>query len=145
MHYLDIELEGINENGEKNNFKLSDFKGENVILYFYPEDDTPTCTLEAHKFRDALAKLNNFARVIGVSKNNSDEHIDFQTKHNLKFILLSDSENKLKNAFNEHKKHISDIERTTFILDKDGNVANVWEKVDVDGHVEEIIDYFSKR
>lgn len=142
MHYLDIELKGIDENGNEKNYKLSDFKGENIILYFYPQDDTPTCTLEAQKFNEALEKLKKFARIIGVSSNDIDEHTDFQKKHNLKFILLSDKLNELKKAFDEHKNHISDIERTTFIIDKNGKVTKVWEKVDVDGHTDEILEYF---
>ncbi len=144
MHYLDIELEGIDEHGTEKKYKLSDFKGENLILYFYPEDDTPTCTLEAHKFRDALDMLKKYAKIIGVSKNDISEHKDFQKKHNLNFILLSDVNNELKNAFNDHKKYKSDIERTTFIINKDGNIVNIWEKVDVDEHIEEITDYFKK-
>ncbi len=144
MHYLDIELDGIDENGKEKKYKLSDFKGENIVLYFYPEDDTPTCTEEAHKFRDAMEKLKKYARVIGVSANNIKAHLEFKTKHNLNFILLSDKLNELKKAFDDHKKHVSDIERTTFILDKEGNVVKTWEKVDVDGHIEEILEYFEK-
>ena len=144
MHYLDIELEGINENGEKKDYKLSDFKGENIILYFYPEDDTPVCTEEAHRFRDAMEKLKKYAHVIGVSANEIKDHIEFQTKHKLNFILLSDKLNKLKNALKDHNNNIKNIQRTTFILDKEGNIVKVWEKVDVDGHIEEITDYFEK-
>ncbi len=143
MHYLDIELEGINENGEKKDYKLSDFKGENIILYFYPEDDTPVCTEEAHRFRDAMEKLKKYAHVIGVSANEIKDHIEFQTKHKLNFILLSDKLNKLKNALKDHN-NIKNIQRTTFILDKEGNIVKIWEKVDVDGHIEEITDYFEK-
>ncbi len=144
MHYLDIELEGINEKGEKKNYKLADFKGENVILYFYPEDDTPVCTEEAHRFRDAMDKLKEYANVIGVSANEIKDHLEFQAKHKLNFILLSDKLNKLKEAFKDHNKDINNIQRTTFILDKDGNIVKTWEKVDVDGHVEEITEYFEK-
>ncbi len=70
MHYLDIELDGIDSTGNEKKYKLSDFAGENIILYFYPEDDTPVCTQEAHEFRDAMEILKNYAKVIGVSKNN---------------------------------------------------------------------------
>ncbi len=144
MHYLDIELKGIDENGKEKNYKLSDFKGKNVILYFYPQDDTPVCTEEANKFKEALNKLKNFAEVIGVSANEIKDHIEFQTKHKLNFPLLSDSLNKLKEAIKEHNKEIQNIQRTTFILDKEGHIVKVWEKVDIDGHIEEIIDYFEK-
>ncbi len=142
MHYLDIELDGIDENGEEKKYKLADFKGKNVILYFYPQDDSPTCSEEANKFKEAMEKLKKYAHIIGVSSNDIESHKEFKTKHGLNFTLLSDKFNELKQAFDEHKKHVSDIERTTFILDKDGNVVKTWEKVDVDGHVEEILEYF---
>ena len=143
MHYLDIELNGIDENGEEKTYKLSDLKGENLIVYFYPEDDTPVCTQEAHKFRDAMEKLKKYAKIIGVSANEIKDHLEFKAKHNLNFILLSDKLNELKNAFKEHSNN-TPIQRTTFILDKEGNIVKVWEKVDIDNHIEEIIQYFDK-
>ena len=144
MHYLDIELEGIDENGEEKTYKLSDFKGKNVILYFYPEDDTPVCTEEAHKFRDAMDKLKEYAHVIGVSANEIKDHIEFQAKHKLNFALLSDKMNKLKDAIKEHLTGVNNIQRTTLILNKDGEIIKVWEKVDVDGHIEEITEYLKE-
>ncbi len=143
MHYLDIELNGIDENGNEKTYKLSDLKGENLIVYFYPEDDTPVCTQEAHMFRDAMEKLKNYAKIIGVSANEIKDHLEFKAKHNLNFILLSDKLNKLKNAFKEHNNNLP-VQRTTFILDKEGNIIKVWEKVDIDNHIEEIIQYFEK-
>ncbi len=143
MHYLDIELNGIDENGEEKTYKLSDLKGENLIVYFYPEDDTPVCTQEAHKFRDAMEKLKKYTKIIGVSANEIKDHLEFKAKHNLNFILLSDKLNELKNAFKEHSNN-TPIQRTTFILDKEGNIVKVWEKVDIDNHIEEIIQYFDK-
>jgi len=144
MHYLDIELEGINESGEKKQYKLSDFKGKNLIVYFYPQDDTPVCTQEAQSFRDAIDKIKEYAQIIGVSSNDTESHIEFQKNHNLNFILLSDVENKLKQAFEDHSEHINNMHRTTFILDKDGEIIKCWDKVDVDGHIEEIIDFFKE-
>lgn len=144
MNYLEIELEGIDENGEKKNYKLSDFEGENVILYFYPEDDTPVCTKEAYEFRDSIKKLNNYATVIGVSKNDTDEHLEFQKKHKLNFIMLSDKLNELKEEFKKHLKESSEIHRTTFILDDTGEIIKIWEKVDVEDHINEIIKFFEK-
>lgn len=141
MHYLDIELDGIDENGKEKSYKLADFKGENVLVYFYPEDDTPVCTQEAHHFRDAIDKLKKYVKVIGVSANDILDHIEFQTKHALNFPLLSDKFNELKNAFKDHSGELNEIKRTTFLLDKDGHIVKIWEKVDVDGHVEEILDY----
>lgn len=145
MHYLDIELNGINEHGEEKTYKLKDFEGKNIILYFYPEDDTPVCTQEALYFKEAIDKLKEYATVIGVSSNEIDEHIDFQKKHHLNFVMLSDKFNRLKEAFREHLTGASDIHRSTFILDKDGKIIKVWEKVDVDGHIDEIIEYLKKK
>ena len=145
MHYLDIELDGINENGEKNTYKLSDFKGKNIILYFYPQDDTPVCTKEAQDFRDSLEKINQYAEVIGVSKNTIEDHIEFQKNHKLNFKIFSDKLDELKNAFKKHLTSSTDIHRSTFILDKDGEIIKVWEKVDVDDHIKEIIEFFSNK
>ena len=142
MHYLDIELDGIDENGNKKTYKLNDFNGKYSVIYFYPEDDTPVCTKEAHDFRDALTKLKKYANIIGVSHNDIDEHIDFQSKHNLNFILISDKNNKLKQAFIEHNDNLSDIKRSTFVLDKDGNIVKAWGKVDVEDHIENIFAFF---
>ena len=144
MHYLDIELEGVDENGEKKLYLLKDFNGEKIILYFYPEDDTPVCTKEAQLFRDNLIELNKYAKIIGVSRNDIEDHIEFQEKHNLKFILLSDNKKGLKNAFKEHLTNSSDIHRSTFILDEEGNIIKSWEKVDVDDHIENIFAFFNK-
>lgn len=142
MHYLDIELKGIDENGEEKKYKLCNYKGEKVIVYFYPEDDTPVCTEEAHKFKEALNKLKKYAKVIGVSHNNVKDHKDFMQEQKLNFPLLCDIENKLKEAFKDHHKDVHNINRSTFILDENGNVIKYWEKVDVDDHIEEIIKFF---
>ena len=144
MHYSDIELKGIDKTGEEKNFKLSDFKGNNVILYFYPMDDTPVCTKEAHEFNEALKKLNEFAFVIGVSSDDIKEHKEFQKKHELNFPLLSDIEGKLKKAIKDHFDKINNIQRSTFIINKDGEIIKYWEKVDVDGHIDEILEYFKQ-
>lgn len=142
MHYLNIELKGIDNNGNEKNYKLADFSGKNIILYFYPEDDTPVCTKEAQDFRDSMEKLSKYAQIIGVSHNNIQEHTEFQKKHNLNFILLSDIDNELKKSFEDHDKFINNMHRSTFILDKNGNIVKFWDKVDVDGHIDEICEYF---
>ena len=145
MNYLNIELEGINSEGNKKTYKLSDFKGNKVILYFYPQDDTPVCTKEAQTFRDNLQNLNEHAIIIGVSQNDIEDHIEFQEKHNLNFILLSDNANELKTAFKEHLTQSSDIHRSTFILDEEGTIIKAWEKVDVDEHMENILSFFNEK
>ncbi len=138
MHYLDIELDGINENGKITKYKLSNFLGKNVIIYFYPHDDTPVCTQEAYDFQNSLDELSKYAVIIGVSADDTASHIEFQTKHKLNFILLSDTENKLKNAFEAHNKFITNLHRGTFILNEKGEIIKYWDKVDVEGHIEEV-------
>ncbi len=142
MHYLNIELDGIDVEGNEKKYKLSDFKGENVIVYFYPQDDTPVCTQEANKFKEAIDKLKKYAKIIGVSSDDIESHKEFKEKYKLNFALLSDKMNKLKEAFKEHQKPASQINRSTIILDKEGNIIKFWEKVDVDNHIEEIIKFF---
>lgn len=144
MHYLDIELDGIDAEGNEKKYKLSDFRGENVILYFYPQDDTPVCTKEANMFKEALHKLKNHAIVIGVSSDDIESHKEFKEKHKLNFLLLSDKFNELKEAIAHHQKPVSAINRTTLILDKEGNIIKFWEKVDVDEHIDEILEFFEK-
>ena len=142
MNYLDVELSGINEIGEIKNYKLSDFNGEILIVYFYPQDDTPVCTQEANDFNNAIKDIEKYATIIAVSSNDIEDHIEFKNKHNLKFILLSDTENKLKNAIEEYDRYTQNLHRATFILDKNGNIIKYWVKVDIDGHIEEVLDYF---
>lgn len=144
MHYLDIELEGIDKHGNKKNYKLSDFKGKNVILYFYPQDGTPVCTEEAHRFRDAMNELEKYAEVIGVSEDDTDSHIEFQKLHKLNFTMLSDKLNKLKNAFQDHTENTPIIHRATFILDKDGKIIKSWEKVDIENQIYDIKTFFKE-
>jgi len=144
MKYLDIELEGLSAEGETKKYKLKDFAGKNVIIYFYPQDDTPVCTLEAHDFNANLDKFQKFGVVVGVSKDSTDSHREFKTKHNLNFILLSDTANDLKNAFEEQEKYIVNLHRGTFILNKKGEIIKYWDKVYVEGHVEEIEKFISE-
>ncbi len=141
MHYLNIELNGIDENGEEKKYKLSDFQGRNIIIYFYPQDDTPVCTQQAHDFRDSFEELSKKAVIIGVSKDDIKSHKEFRNRHNLNFIMLSDRENKLKSAFQEHSKYITNLHRGTFILNKTGEIIKYWDKVDADEHIEEIKDF----
>ena len=142
MHYLDIELDGIDKNGEKKKFRLSELKGNNLIVYFYPQDDTPVCTKEAQEFQEAINKIQKFAQIIGVSNNNINDHLDFQKKYELNFILLSDSNNELKKAFEGYDIHLQNLHRATFILDKEGQIIKYWKKVDVDEHIADILKFF---
>lgn len=148
--YLNVEILGIDNEGNENKYKLNDFKGQKIILYFYPKDNTSGCTQEACDFRDNLNRLTTHAIVIGVSPNDIKSHKKFQEKQNLNFILLADTEQILSNLFNVwveksmYGKKYMGIERSTFILDENGNIEKEWRKVKVKGHVDEVLSYILK-
>ncbi len=116
MNYTDIELEGIDVNGNQTKMKLADLKGKNIILYFYPKDETPICTKEAQHFRDAISKLPEDTVVIGVSPDNIESHKKFFENHKLNFKILSDTEHKLARAFKNLKNDVE--EKASDIKDK---------------------------
>ncbi len=148
--YLNVEILGIDQDGNENKYKLNDFKGKKTILYFYPKDNTSGCTQEACDFRDNLNRLTSYATVIGVSPNDIKSHKKFQEKQSLNFILLADTEQTLSKIFNVwveksmYGKKYMGIERSTFILDENGNIEKEWRKVKVKGHVDEVISYIMK-
>ena len=147
MDYLNIKLNGIDETSKEKEFCLADFSGKKIVLYFYPKDNTPGCTQEACDFRDNFNKISSKAVVIGVSLDSVKSHINFQQKHGLNFILLSDTEHKLAEAFaawgekSMYGKKYMGIIRSTFIINENGNVEKDWKKVKVKGHVDEVIEY----
>ena len=146
---LNIKLLGIDKNGNEREYTLKDFAGQRLVLYFYPKDNTSGCTQEACDFRDNMNRLTSKAVVIGVSPDNTKRHKSFQEKQNLNFILLSDTEHKLAEAFNVwveksmYGRKYMGIERSTFILDEKGNIEKEWRKVKVKGHVDEVLEYLS--
>ena len=143
----DIKLQGIDIDGIEKEYSLNDFKGQKVILYFYPKDNTSGCTQEACDFRDNINRLTNFATVIGVSPDSIKSHLKFKEKQSLNFILLSDPEHKLAEAFNVwveksmYGRKYMGIERSTFVLDENLNIIKEWRKVKVKGHVDEVINF----
>ena len=143
----DIKLQGLDAEGNEKEFSLNDFKGQKVILYFYPKDNTSGCTQEACDFRDNINRLTNYATVIGVSPDSIKSHKSFKEKQSLNFILLSDPEHKLAEKFEVWKeksmygRKYMGIERSTFILNKNGKIEKEWRKVKVKGHVDEVIEY----
>ena len=145
MNYSEIKLQGLDKDGNENEYTLADFKGQKVVLYFYPKDNTSGCTQEACDFRDNMNRITSSATVIGVSPNDIKSHKKFKEKQDLNFLLLSDTEHTLSEAFNVWKeksmygKKYMGIERSTFILDENGNTIQEWRKVKVNGHVDEII------
>ena len=126
---------------------LSGLKGKNVVLYFYPKDDTPGCTVEAKDFRDHMKDFEAANTVIiGVSKDSVDSHDKFRKKYCLPFTLVSDETGKTCEDYSVwaqksmYGKSYMGIERTTFLIDKTGAIANIWPKVKVDGHVMETLN-----
>lgn len=127
--------------------KLSELKGKNIILYFYPRDSTPGCTQEGQDFRDNIRKFRSRNTVIfGVSRDSLKSHENFKNKQALPFDLLSDEDEKLCTLFDVikeknmyGKKHIG-IERSTFLIDEKGILRKDWRKIKVKGHVEEVLD-----
>ena len=144
-----IKLQGIDADGIEKEYSLNDFEGQKVVLYFYPKDNTSGCTQEACDFRDNINRLTNFATVIGVSPDSIKSHLKFKEKQDLNFILLSDPEHKLAEAFNVwteksmYGRKYMGIERSTFVLDENLNIIKEWRKVKVKGHVDEVIEYLN--
>ncbi|WP_173917115.1 thioredoxin-dependent thiol peroxidase [Halobacillus sp. Marseille-Q1614] len=133
-------------NGET--VKLSDYQGKNVVLYFYPKDMTPGCTTEACDFRDHHESFEDVdAVILGVSPDPVESHEKFIDKHDLPFLLLADEDHKVAEEFGVWKlkknfgKEYYGIERSTFIIDKEGNLAEEYRKVKVKGHVEAALEY----
>lgn len=143
------EFKGINENGEEITLKLNDLKGEKVVLYFYPKDNTSGCTQEACDFRDNMNRLLKYAKVIGVSPNDIKSHKKFQEKNSLCFTLLSDEDHSLSEEFKVWKeksmygKKYMGIERSTFVIDENSEIVKEWRKVKVTGHVDEVINFLT--
>jgi thioredoxin-dependent peroxiredoxin len=137
-------------NGKK--VKISDFQGENVVLYFYPKDMTPGCTNQACDFRDKYEDFGVANTVIlGVSPDPIERHQKFINNHGLPFLLLADEDHKVAEQYNVWQlkknfgKEYMGIERSTFLIDKEGKVVKEWRKVKVKGHVEEALAYIKEK
>lgn len=130
-----------NEKGET--VRLSDFRGKKLVLYFYPKDDTPGCTVEACSLRDARDVLTNLgAEVIGVSMDEAASHEAFKTKFNLHFQLLSDVDGEVVRAYGAWGKKMfgrEGILRKTFIINPEGNVVKVYGRVTPLGHGDQVV------
>ena len=135
----------VDQDGER--VKLSDFRGRKVVLYFYPKDDTPGCTIEACDFRDSAARFKAAgAQVVGVSADSPDSHRKFIDKHTLNFPLLSDTDNCVTRLYGVYKKkslygrEFMGIERTTFVIDRAGVIRKVFPKVKVASHADAVLE-----
>jgi peroxiredoxin Q/BCP len=135
------------ESSDGGKVKLSEHAGKHVVLYFYPRDNTPGCTVEAQEFRDAVPALKKLgAVVLGVSKDSIASHCKFRDKYELTFPLLSDPDGKVLEAYGAwgeksmYGKKMMGIIRSTVLIGKDGKVAQHWPKVRVKGHVAAVVE-----
>ena len=127
--------------------RLSDLKGHNVVLYFYPKDNTPGCTLEGQDFRDLHTKFKRANTVVlGVSRDSVKSHEGFKSKQEYPFELLSDEDEKVCKLFevikpkNMYGKDVMGVERSTFLVDAAGILRREWRKVKVEGHAAEVLE-----
>ena len=133
---------------DERNHSLKDYLGKNVVLYFYPKDNTPGCTTEALDFKAHMDDFKNLDTVVlGISKDSIKSHCKFIDKHQLNFILLADEEKQVCSLYdvlkekNMYGKKTIGIERSTFIINKEGYIVNEYRKVKVAGHVEDVLHY----
>ena len=133
-------------------YSLEDYKGKKVLLYFYPKDNTPGCTKEACSLRDWNSEIiKRGVTVMGVSKDSIQSHNKFRDKHGLNFILLSDPEKTVHMAYDAwgEKKLYGKISlgtiRKTFLIDENGNIEKIWNKVAVATHGEDVVKYLDKK
>ncbi len=134
-------------NNQGGKVRLSSLKGQVVVLYFYPRDNTPGCTKQACAFRDRSGELNKLGVVVlGVSTDDLASHEKFSDKFNLNFPLLSDVDHAVAEKYgawrekNMYGKKSMGIQRSTFLIDAQGKVVKVWKRVKVDGHDQQVID-----
>ena len=128
--------------------RLNDYEGRSVVLYFYPKDDTPGCTVEACSFRDNVKKIEGLdAVVLGVSPDDTSSHNKFIDKFKLPFTLLSDADKKVCELYgvwvkkSMYGKEYMGVARSTFIIGKDGKIEKIYEKVKPEGHAEDVLSF----
>jgi peroxiredoxin Q/BCP len=122
---------------------LSDYRGQYLVLYFYPKNDTPGCTKEACHFRDDMSQLEKLgAKVVGISVDNSQSHEKFAAKYNLPFTLLADVDGKVAQSYHALTNLIviKMAKRYTFLINSDGNISKIYTSVNVSNHSQQIID-----
>ncbi|SCY40888.1 peroxiredoxin [Nitrosospira sp. Nsp13] len=129
-------------------FRLSKASGKNLVIYFYPKDDTPGCTTEGQEFRDAYGEFTKLdCDIVGISRDSIKSHENFKAKMDFPFELLSDSNEAACKLFNVMKmknmygKQVRGIDRSTFVLDANGTLQREWRGVKVPGHVQEVLEF----
>ena len=137
------------KNADGEDVSLKDFRGQKVVLYFYPKDDTPGCTKEACSFRDDFAKFKKRGiAVLGVSPDSEASHKKFVAKYKLPFTLLTDTDRSISEAYNVwgEKKFMGrtymGVHRTTFLIDEKGKIKKIFEKVKPEAHASEVLEAF---
>jgi len=130
---------------------LKDFQGKYVVLYFYPKDNTSGCTKEAIEFSEELENIKGLnAEVLGVSPDSEKSHTNFATKHDLKVTLLSDPEKEVLNAYGAwqlkkmYGREYMGVVRSTVLINPEGNIEKIWNKVRVKGHVEDVVCFLKE-
>ena len=131
----------------KKNYSLIDSLGKYIVIYFYPKDDTPGCTIETNDFNKLLSKFKNLnCEVYGISKDNLKSHDKFRNKYKIKFNLLADEEIKVLKKYKVWGKkkfmgrEFMGIIRTTFLIDKKGKIIKIWNNVKVKNHAKEVLE-----
>jgi thioredoxin-dependent peroxiredoxin len=135
--------------GEGNAVKLSDLRGHKVVLYFYPKDDTPGCTKEACSFRDSFAEFKGRGiEILGVSLDDEKSHRKFADKYSLPFRLLADTDHHVADLFGVYGekqfagRNYMGVSRKTFLIDEEGRIRKVFDKIKVDEHAGEVLEAF---
>jgi peroxiredoxin Q/BCP len=130
------------------NFKLSDYIGKTLVIYFYPKDNTPGCTTQGMQFRDNYAEFQALnTEIFGVSRDSLKSHENFKAKFTFPFELLADTEEVACSIFgvmkmkNMYGKQVRGVERSTFVIDKHGVLIKEWRGVKVDGHAQEVLNF----
>lgn len=139
------DFKALNQDGK--NIRLSDFRGQKVVLYFYPKDDTPGCTAEACNLRDNYQQLMDQGyKIMGISNDDENSHKKFARKYDLPFDLLADTDKSIVNDYGVYGektifgKKINGIHRTTFIIDEQGKIERIISKVNTKEHTEQILE-----
>jgi thioredoxin-dependent peroxiredoxin len=146
MKLKNFSLQGTNDL----NFELNNFSGKKLVIYFYPKDSTPGCTNEGIDFSTMLPEFKaKNCEVFGISRDSLKSHENFKKKYNFDFELLSDPDETACNIFdvikmkNMYGKQVRGIERSTFVIDEDGQIIKEWRGVKVNGHVDEVLEFLS--
>lgn len=139
------------KDADGNTVRLKDLRGQRVVLYFYPKDDTPGCTKEACSFRDAFGEFQERGvKVLGISTDNETSHQKFARKYKLPFTLLTDTDHAIAEAYGSYgqKKFMGrtymGVHRMTFLIDERGKIAKIFEKVKPDEHASEVLEAFAE-